>query len=161
MSGNVDCRRVYFLTLMVWSAQTDIRLRPVFSPPETYCSPQLMTEGSPALFDCETVYKTINHSVAKWGRSSRLLCQRLILRQPLTWRVEGVTAWSIFNNGKVLLKSLTCPYISVSFWRPVRHAPFSPVQVEWQHPSAAYCVIGSRVEGYKDLHTKSNGLIQW
>jgi len=31
---------------------------------------------------------------------------------------------------EVLLKFLTCPYILVSFWRPVIHVLFSPVQVE-------------------------------
>jgi len=40
-----------------------------------------------------------------------------------------------------LLKFLTCPYLLVSFWRPVIHALFSPVQAEWQHPSEGYCAI--------------------
>ena len=43
-----------------------------------------------------------------------------------------------------LLKLLTCPYISVSFWRSVIPTLFSPVQEEWPHPNAACCVISFR-----------------
>jgi len=50
---------------------------------------------------------------------------------------------------------LTCPYILISFWRPFIHALLSPVQVEWQHPSAVYCVIEFRVRGCWDFHTES------
>ena len=62
---------------------------------------------------------------------------------------------------KVLLKFLTCLYILVSFWRPVKHALVLPVHVEWWHPSAAYCAIGLVSEAAKIFIQNLISLIQW
>jgi len=44
-------------------------------------------------------------------------------------------------------KCYLSPYRVISFWRPVIHALFTSVQVEWQHPSAVYCATGFHVRG--------------
>jgi len=60
---------------------------------------------------------------------------------------QNIPRYWQFYTLKVLSKFLTRFYILVPFWRHVIHALFSPVQVEWQHPSVVYCVISFRVRG--------------
>jgi len=61
----------------------------------------------------------------------------------------------------VPLKFLTRPYILFSFWRPVVHSLFSPVQVEWQHPSTVCRAIGFVPEAAKIFTQNLMCLIQW
>ena len=48
---------------------------------------------------------------------------------------------------KGIRKFPTCPNTLISYWIPVIHALFSPGQMKWQHPIAAYCPIGYRIRG--------------
>jgi len=55
----------------------------------------------------------------------------------ILYKFSYLSLSEVYTNAKFL----TCSYILISFWRLVIHALFLHVQVKWQHPSAAYCVI--------------------